>query len=151
MKLVKFQNPMLTPWFPFAHLADLRDEMDQLFQAPLFGGSLQGNWTPVIEIREDKENVVVKAELPGLKKEDINVSLQDGVLGIAGERKSEKLVEEQGVYRSERFFGRFQRSIALPAGVDGNKVKADYKDGILTVTLPKTEAAKPRQIDVSAN
>lgn len=151
MKLVKFQNPLLTSWPTFGRLADLHTELDRLFQAPLLGdeaSALLGGWTPAIEVLEDKENVVVKAELPGMKKEDISVTLHEGVLGIAGERKSEKKVEEQGLYRSERFFGRFQRNIALPTGVAASKVQADYKDGILTVTLPKTEEAKPRQIDV---
>ena len=154
MKLVKFQNPLLTSWPTFGRFADLQNEMDRLFGAPLLDDgatSALGGWAPPIEILEDKENVVVKAELPGMKKEDISVTLHEGVLGIAGERKAEKKVEEQGLYRSERFFGRFQRNIALPTGVAANKVKADYKDGILTVTLPKTEEAKPRQIDVNVS
>jgi HSP20 family protein len=134
-------------------LTELQDEMDQLF-GTAFGEagrspSLFGGWTPAIELIEQKDNVVVKAELPGMKKEDIEVTLHEGTLNIAGERKSEQKVEEGGVYRSERFFGRFQRGITLPAPVAGDKVKAEYKDGILTVTLPKTEEAKPKQIDVN--
>ena len=155
MKLVRFQNPVLTPWPAFGRLSDLRDEIDRLFEAPLSERartpSVFGGWTPAIDLAENKENVVVRAELPGMKKEDIEVTLHEGTLNIAGERKSEKKVEEGGVYRSERFFGRFQRAITLPAPVAGDKVKADYKDGILTVTLPKTEEAKPKQIDVSVS
>jgi len=153
MKLVRFQNPVLAPWSSFGRLSDLRDEIDRLFDAPLSDWartpSVFGGWTPAIDLVENKENVVVRAELPGMRKEDIEVTLHEGTLSLAGERKSEMKVEEAGLYRSERFFGRFQRAISLPAPVAGDKVKADYKDGILTVTLPKTEEAKPKQIDVS--
>ena len=93
----------------------------------------------------------MKAELPGMKKEDIDVSLHDGALSISGERKSEEKLENAEVYRSERFFGRFQRTVALPATVDAAKISAQYKDGVLTVTLPKAEEAKPKQIDVQVN
>jgi len=153
MKLVRFQNPVLGSWPTFGRLSDLRDEIDRLFDAPLsdLGRSASGfgGWTPALDVYEDKESVMVKAELAGMKKEDIEVTLHEGTLSIAGERKTEKKVEEAGLYRSERFFGRFQRAVTLPAPVDGSKVKADYKDGILTVTLPKTEESKPKQIDVS--
>ena len=155
MKLVRFQNPVLTPWPAFGRLSDLRDEIDRLFEAPLSEWartpSVFGGWTPAIDLVETKDNVVVRAELPGMKKEDIEVTLHEGTLNIAGERKSEKKIEEAGLYRSERFFGRFQRAITLSTPVAGDKVKADYKDGILTVTLPKTEEAKPKQIDVSVS
>ena len=155
MKLVRFQNPRLSPWPTWGRLSDLRDEIDRLFEAPFseFGRmpSLFSGWTPAIDLIENKDNVVVKVELPGMKKEDIEVTLHEGTLNIAGERKSEKKVEDTGLYRSERFFGRFQRAITLPAPVAGDKVKADYKDGILTVTLPKTEEARPKQIDVSVS
>jgi HSP20 family protein len=155
MKLVRFQNPTLGTWPSFGRLSNLRDEIDRLFEAPLsewvHTPSVFGGWTPAIDLVENKESVVVRAELPGMKKEDIEVTLHEGTLNIAGERKSEKKFEEAGLYRSERFFGRFQRAIAIPAAVAGDKVKADYKDGILTITLPKTEEAKPKQIDVSVS
>jgi HSP20 family protein len=155
MKLVRFQNPVLSSWPTFGRLSDLRDEIDRLFEAPLgeLGrtASVFGGWTPTIDIYEDKENVVVKAELAGMKKEDIEVTLHESTLSIAGERKTEKKVDEAGLYRSERYVGRFQRAVTLPTPVDGAKVKAEYKDGVLTVTLPKTEEAKPKQIDVSVS
>ena len=84
-----------------------------------------------------------------MKKEEIEVTLHDGSLSISGERKSETKHEDAEVYRAERFFGRFQRSVTLPAPVAADKIKAHYKDGVLTITLPKTEEAKPKQIDVS--
>ena len=93
----------------------------------------------------------MKAELPGMKKEDIDVSLHDGALSISGERKGEEKFQGAETFRSERFVGRFQRSITLPSEVKGDQVKAQYKDGILTVTLPKSEAAKPKQIEVKVD
>jgi HSP20 family protein len=86
-----------------------------------------------------------------MKKEDIEVSLHDGSLSISGERKTESKHEEGEVYRAERFFGRFQRTLSLPTTVAADKVKAAYNDGVLTITLPKTEEAKPKKIDVSVN
>lgn len=89
--------------------------------------------------------------MPGLKREDIGVSLQDGALVISGERKAEKVEDGVEIHRQERFYGKFQRALTLPAPVAADKVKAQYKDGVLTVTLPKAEEAKPKQIDVSVN
>ena len=151
MKLVRLQNPVLTPWAGFGRVSTLQDEIDRLFAAPFAELAGASGWSPALEFAEDKDNLVVTAELPGLKKEDIEVTLLDGTLTIAGERKNERKVEDAGVYRSERFFGRFQRCISLPSEVAGNDVKADYKDGLLTITLPKTEAAKPQKIGVSVN
>lgn len=155
MKLVKLQRPTVSAWPSFGRLADLRDEIDRLFDSPLngFSPALQslGDWSPALDIHEDKENFVVKAELPGVKKEEVNVSFQDGCLTISGERKTETRSEDTEVYHTERFFGRFQRTVALPAAVAADKVKAQYRDGVLTITLPKTEEAKPKQIDISVN
>lgn len=155
MKLVRFQNPVLAPWPTFNRLTDLREEIDRLFESPLSElvrtPSVFSGWTPAIDLYEDKDNVQVKAELPGMTKEDIEVTLHEGTLSISGERKTERKVEKADVYRSERFFGRFQRTISLPTPVAADKVKAEYKDGVLTVTLPKTEEAKPKQINVNVN
>jgi HSP20 family protein len=106
-------------------------------------------WTPAVDLYEDKDHLYVRAELPGLKKEAIDVSVHDGVLSISGERGLEEQKEEEETYRSERFMGRFHRTLALPKAVNVDQVKATYKDGLLTVTLPKTEEAKPKQIQVS--
>ena len=135
----------------FDRFAALRDEMDRLFDGsfgPVFRtpGSFS-RWAPALDVFQDKDQFTVVAELPGLKKEDIELSLHNGVLTISGERKQEKKSEEG--YRSERFFGRFQRSVTLPTSVDGNNVKATYQDGILKVVVPKAEEAKPKQIQVS--
>jgi HSP20 family protein len=129
-------------------LNDIRDEIDRFFEAPLSRTSEFLGWTPAFDVYEENDNFVVKAELPGMKKEDISVSLHDGDLIVSGERKSETKTEGTEVYRAERYFGKFQRVVSLPTQVAADKVSADYKDGILTVTLPKSEEAKPKQIQV---
>ena len=155
MNIIKWQRPTLTAWPTFGRLSDLRDEIDRLFESPLTTlarpSQLLSGWTPALDVYEEKDNFVVKAELPGMKKEEIEVSFQDGSLSISGERQSETKHDDAEVYRAERFFGRFQRTVTLPASVATDKVKASYKDGVLTVTLPKTEDARPKQIDVAVN
>jgi len=111
--------------------------------------NLLGTWNPAVDLYDNKDSVVVRAELPGMKREDIDISLHDGTLSISGERKVEKEYENAETYRSERFVGRFQRTISLPSPVNGEAVSAQYKEGILTVTLPKTEESKPKQIHVN--
>jgi HSP20 family protein len=130
--------------------------MNRLFDVsmPGWGGRedrLLGVWSPALDVFQDKDHVFVKCELPGMKKEDIEISLQDNVLTISGERKHEKEVKEGDGFRSERFFGRFHRSVTLPLPVQTSNVKAQYKDGILTVTLAKAEEAKPKQIEVQVS
>jgi HSP20 family protein len=142
-------------WPGFGRLTDLRDEIDRLFESPLTDlartSQILSGWTPALDLYEDKDNFVVKAELPGMKREDIEVSLHEGSLSISGERKSEEKHADAEVYRTERFFGRFQRTVTLPTPVAAANVKAAYKDGVLTITLPKTEEAKPKQIEVNVN
>lgn len=153
--LTRWQRPELAAWRTFGGLSGLRDEIDRLFEAPLSElartSQFLTGWTVALDVHEDKDNVYVKAELPGMKKEDIELSLHDGCLSISGERKSETSHEGAEVYRAERFFGRFQRTVTLPTLVANDKVKAQYKDGVLTVTLPKAEEAKPKHIDVSVS
>jgi len=152
--LTRWQRPGLTAWTGFGRLTDLRDEIDRLFEAPLAelarSTHLLSGWTPALDMHEDKDNVYVRLEVPGMKKEDIELSLHDGSLSIAGERKGEEKSEDAEVYRAERFFGRFQRTITLPTAVAVDKVKAHYAEGVLTVTLPKAEEAKPKRIDIKA-
>ena len=144
MKLIQYERPSLA-WPTFGRLASLHEELDQLFESPLRA------WAPVLDVREDADNIVIRAELPGLKRDDINVSLQDGALVISGERTVEKVEEGVEVHRQERYYGKFQRALSLPTPVAADKIKAQYKDGVLTVTLPKAEEAKPKQIDISVN
>jgi HSP20 family protein len=104
---------------------------------------------PAADIYEDRDKITVRAELPGMNKEDIDISLHEGVLSISGERKDAEELADAEVCRAERFVGRFQRAFTLNAPVNSDQVSAAYKNGILTVTLPKKEEAKPRQIEVS--
>jgi HSP20 family protein len=153
MSLIRYQTPEPTVWSPFDRLSTLRDEMNRLFDlsTPGFGGRedrLLGVWSPPLDVFQDKDHVFVKCELPGMKKEDIQISLHENALTISGERKNEREVKEGDGWRSERFFGRFHRSVTLPVLVDPANVKAQYKDGVLAVSLSKAEEAKPKQIEV---
>jgi len=152
MMLTRWQRPE-TAWLPFRHLSVLRNEIERLFEYPLnaLTSSSQdflSGWSPSIDLYDDRDHFVLKAELPGMKKEDIDISMHGDVLTVSGERKEEETYDKAETYRSERFLGRFQRTLTLPSAVDPNKVQASYKDGILTVTLPKSEEAKPKQIEV---
>jgi HSP20 family protein len=153
--LTRWQRPVLSTWPGFGRLTDLRDDIDRLFESPLAewarSSNLLSGWTPALDLYEDKDNLFVKVELPGMKREEIEVSLHEGSLSISGERKSEQKHEDADVYRAERFFGRFQRTVMLPTPVAADKVKAQYKDGILSITLPKTDEAKPKHIDVNVS
>jgi HSP20 family protein len=140
MKLMQYTRPGLAA---FGRLANLQDELERMFESPLQA------WAPPLDVHEDKDAFTIRAELPGMKREDIEVSIQDGALVISGERQEEKVAEGTEVHRQERFYGRFSRALTLPVAVSSDKVKAVYKDGILTVTLPKAEEAKPKQITVS--
>jgi HSP20 family protein len=153
MSLIRYQFPQVSNWTSFDRLASLRDEVDRLFDFswPSRDSGLFSGWSPALDVFDDKDNLVVKAELPGLKKEEINLSLHDGVLTISGERKLESERKEGESFRSERYFGKFQRSVTLPTAVDSTKVNATYKDGVLTVELPKAEEAKPKQIAVNVS
>lgn len=155
MKLITTRQPALAAWPGFGRLSSLQEELDRLFASPLAelaaDSPLCDGWCPALEVHEDKDKFVIKTDMPGVPKENINVSIHDGNLVISGERKSETKKEDAKVLRSERFYGSFQRVLSLPAGVASDKVKADYKDGVLSITLPKADEAKPRQIDVSVN
>jgi HSP20 family protein len=156
MALIRWQKPETARWDPFRQLSTLRSEIDRLFDEPFsaLGEGMQpfmSGWSPALDLYEDRDNLTVKAELPGMKKEDIEISLHDGVLTLSGERKDEQNRHEGDIHRSERFVGKFQRTLTLPTPVEADKVKASYKDGILTVTLPKAETAKPKQIQIKTD
>lgn len=155
MNILRWQKPELSTRTAFGRLSNFRDAIDLLFEAPFserpLASQVFSGWTPALDLHEDGNNIIVTAEIPGMKKEDIDVSLHDGCLSISGDRKNEWEHKEAEVYRSERFVGRFQRTVTLPAPVASDKVKAVCKDGVLTITLPKTEEAKPKKIDVNVN
>ena len=155
MNIIRYQDPELATWSPLNRLESLREEMNRLLDGSLAGFTgnvgLFGGWSPTVDVFQDKDNVCVKAELPGMKKEEIEITFQDGTLTIAGERKQESEVREGESFRSERFFGKFHRSVSMPTKVDAEKIQANYKDGILTVELPKAAEAKAKQIQVSVS
>ena len=147
-----------TNLIPFRGLFDLQREMNELFEGFSLGkwndredSLFEGAWSPAIDVHESKDSVVVRADLPGMKKEDIEVSIQDGVLVIRGEKKEEAERKEKNTVRTERFYGSFHRAVSLPAAVDDAKGKATYKNGVLELTLPKREEAKPKQIKIDVN
>ena len=152
MSLIRYQSPERSTWPALDRWADLRDELNSLFDLPTTGNlarqsQLFSGWSPALDLYQNNDNVIARVELPGMRKEDIEISLHDGMLTINGERKSET-PEGDKAERTERYVGKFRRSISLPTQVDANKVAANYRDGILTVTLPKAEEAKPKQIKV---
>jgi len=153
MDLIRYQAPDLVPWPALGRWSNLRDELNAFFEMPFwssFGrpGQLFTGWSPALDLYQSNDNVVAVVELPGMRKEDIDISLHDGTLTISGERKRDSTGGEKAE-RTERYVGAFRRSIALPTRVDASKVSATYRDGILTVTLRKAEEVKPKQIQVS--
>jgi HSP20 family protein len=151
MNLIKFQRSPLNAWSGTGRLPELQDELERLFTFPLLASNGTAPWVPALDVYEEKDNYVVEVELPGANKDDVKLSLEQGTLTITGERKREAKREGTEAYHCERFQGRFQRTINLPETIAADKVTAQYKDGVLTVTLPKHEAAKPRQIDIKLN
>ncbi|MCD6334492.1 MAG: Hsp20/alpha crystallin family protein [Candidatus Latescibacteria bacterium] len=144
----------LVQWRPRGSL-DIRDEINRLFGGflsdfPWRGDELEGAWFPKVDISETKNDLVVTADLPGLKLDDVSIHIENNVLTLKGEKKKEEEKEGTNYYRVERSSGKFTRSFALPNTVDANKVKATFKDGVLTVTLAKTEAAKGKRIPIEA-
>jgi HSP20 family protein len=131
---------------PFQEIFDLDSPFMGLSLFPLKNTGKTGNWFPTIDVDTDENNVYVKADLPGLRKEDIAVSIDDNVLSIKGERKFEKTDKNKQYHVVERSYGAFERSITLGTNVDATNIKANYKDGVLEITIPKSEKAKAKQI-----
>lgn len=145
----------LIRWDPFKEMEDLQSRFAKFFgltpaRAENGGKELMTitQWAPSVDIIEDEKEWLVKAELPEVKKEDVKVTVDDGVLTITGERKFEKEEKDKKYHRLERSYGNFVRSFALPDGADGSKINAEFKDGVLNVHLPKTEKAKPKTVEV---
>ena len=149
MNIIRYQTPELCHPLAFDRFALLRNELGRLFDSSTPSPAVA--WVPALDIHADKDRYFVSLEVPGLKKEDIQISLHDGVLTVSGERKDERERKEGDAFRSERSFGKFERSVKLNTAIDQGKVTASYKDGILTIELPKAEEAKPRQIAVSVS
>ena len=143
----------LMEWRPFREVSRLRREMDHLWDDYFGSGRrglqpLQAEFSPAVDVTETAEAVVVKAEVPGMDAEDINISVTGDVLTIKGEKKSEREEKEENYHLVERSYGSFSRALKLPAAVDLDKIEAKYDKGVLTVTCPKKEAVKPKAIEI---
>jgi len=149
----------LVRWNPARELATwpsdlfgIQREMNKMFDGFLRGTTDEdyaiSSWTPAVDIAEHDDGYLVKVELPGVNKDDVKLTLENNILTMRGEKKLEKETKKENYHRVERSYGTFQRSFTLPAAVKAEKIDASYKDGILTVLLPKAEEAKPKQIEV---
>jgi HSP20 family protein len=143
-------------WEPFQDLMATQRDFDRLFReafSPVFGeGELSTRtWAPPVDIYETDENLVLKAELPGINPDSVEIRVEDNTLYLKGERKFEKEVKEQNYHRVERSYGAFTRTFSLPGSIDADKVAANFKDGVLTLTMPKKEEAKPKTIKINVS
>ena len=154
------ETKAVTPWRPFTDVSRWERDMDRMME-DFFGRRARPWWpenwfrrgemdvsAPALDVFEDKDDVVIKAELPGIDKENIEVNLTDNMLTIKGEKKKEAEVKEENYYRCERSYGSFVRTFSLPDVIEEEKVKAEFKDGVLDLYLPKSEKAKPKAIEV---
>ena len=141
-------------WEPFRELSSLQTEMNRLFNAafegPGNGAAAARRWTPAMDLLETEDQFVLRADLPGMGEEDVNIELEDNVLTVSGERKAEHEDKREGFYRMERSYGSFSRSLTLPKGVDPEAVTAAFDRGVLEVRVPKPEQRKPRRISINA-
>ena len=143
-------------WEPFRDLVGLQDRMNRVFGEAYRGAArtaddewaLGGSWAPAVDIFEKDGNIVLTAELPGIETKDVDIKVENNVLTLQGERKFDKELQKDSFHRVERAYGSFTRSFTLPNVVDTEKIKAEFKDGVLKLTLPKREEAKPKQIQV---
>jgi len=154
---------MLARWEPFGgirrrgdvfgELTRMQEEMNRFFD-DFFGeqrrGLAEGAWLPAVDVSETDSELVVRAELPGMSHEDIEINVQDNILTLKGEKKQEKKEEKENFHRLERSYGSFSRSFSLPTGVKPDDIKATFKDGVLQVTMPKAEEAKAKKIAITA-
>ena len=144
----------LIRWNPMNDMFSFRRPLSRMFddfslpRVPTEDGPLTWGWNPVVDIYDNDDNIVIKAELPGVSKKDIEIDVKDRVLTLKGERSADNEVKEDNYYRRERTYGRFERSFNLPAHVNPDKIKADYSDGVLKIEVPKPEDQKPKQITV---
>lgn len=144
--------PAVARFDPFRDITTLRDEMNRLFNRTVGEGVSSGSaWTPAVDIFDTDQAIVLRAELPGLTPEDIDIEIDDNVLSLKGERRFEETVQEGRYYRLERAYGHFQRNVTLPQGVKADEISASFDNGVLSVRVPKAEEVRPRKIAVEAN
>ena len=155
-RLRKLSMKTLTKWSPLRELETLQDRLSTLFarvMPPTSGESSFGfaDWTPAVDVSEDEKEYLIKAELPEVKREDVKVTVENGMLRITGERKFEKEEKDKKYHRIERAYGSFERTFALPEDAKADAVAAEFKEGVLKVHLPKSEQAKPKPLDVKVS
>jgi HSP20 family protein len=144
----------LVRWEPVRELTSLQDEMNRLFNTffdtprPGGNGGTMRRWVPAMDLVETDDHFVLRADLPGLSEEDVNIEVEDNVLTVSGERKSEAQEQREGFYRVERSFGSFRRALTLPEGVDPEAVTAKFDKGVLEVRIPKPEQRKSRRVSI---
>jgi len=144
----------LVRWSPWGEMTTLQNRINRMFDDPFFRtGRMDddvsmGRWNPAVDLYEKNDHFVIKAELPGVDKKDITIDLKDRLLTLSGERSYDNEVNEENYYRRERSYGKFQRSFTLPADVDSDKIKAEFKDGVLQVEVPKPEQKKPKTVTI---
>jgi HSP20 family protein len=142
----------LVRWDPSREVESLHSEVNRLFDS--FFGGRSGNgvasrrWVPAMDLAEEGEELVLRADLPGLTEDDVEIEVKDRVLTVSGERKTEEKQEGEGYYRVERAFGSFSRSLSLPDGIDADKVNAEFDNGVLTVRIPKPEEHKAHRVQI---
>ena len=144
----------LVRWNPLGEMTGIQNRLNRMFNVPYWPqGRMSdetgmGMWNPAVDLYEKDDHFVIKAELPGVDKKDIAIDLKDRVLTLSGERSYENEVKEENYYRRERSYGKFQRAFTLPADVDSDKIKAEFKDGLLQIEVPKPEQQKPKQVTI---
>jgi HSP20 family protein len=154
MALAKYQKPEeergLSPWGLYSGVERLFDDFFGVSRDLGFP-ALGRSWAPAVDIEETEADYRLKAELPGLRKEDVKISVEDNVLTLSGERREEKTEKNRKVHRVERSYGSFTRSFSLPSSIAADKVTAAYKDGVLEIVVPKREEARPRQVEIKVD
>jgi HSP20 family protein len=142
-------------WEPLREVSSLQTEMNRLFntmfESPTVGNGGTRRWSPAMDLLETEDHFVLRADLPGMREEDVAIELEDNVLTVSGERKADHEENGEGFYRVERAFGSFSRSLTLPRGVDAEAVNAGFTNGVLEVRIPKPEQRKPRKIAISTS
>ncbi|MGD9286444.1 MAG: Hsp20/alpha crystallin family protein [Desulfobacterales bacterium] len=144
----------LVRWNPYGEMTGMKNRINRMFSDPFWfsrrmdDDTNMGMWNPAVDLYEQDDHFVIKAELPGVDKKDISIDLKDRVLTLSGERSHENEAKEENYYRRERSFGKFQRAFTLPAEVDSDKIKAEFRDGLLRIEVPKPEHQKHKQVTI---
>jgi HSP20 family protein len=141
----------LVRWEPFRELASLHNEMSRLMNSLEGNGRTMQNWVPALDVWENEDELVFAFDLPGIPQDKISIEYEDGALTVTAEREREQQVEDDRFFRFERRFGTFTRTVGLPQGIDEDQIRAEFRDGVLEIHVPKPEQAKPRRIQIGGS